>query len=44
MNNVDWDGWQHQVDEHNPDCPWIDDEDEMNERERAEWKSDEEED
>ena len=44
MNNVDWDKWQLQVDEHNSDCPWTDDEDEMAERDKAEWKADEEED
>lgn len=43
-NNVDWDEWQRQVDEHNPNCPWIDDEEEMTEQEKAEWKADEEED
>ena len=44
MNNIGWDEWQRQVDEHNSDCPWIDDEDEMTERDKAEWKADEEED
>ena len=24
MNNINWDKWQRDVDEHNPNCPWID--------------------
>lgn len=24
MDNINWDKWQEEVDEHNPNCPWID--------------------
>lgn len=44
MNNVNWDEWQRQIDEHNPNCPWLDDEDELTEQEKAERKADMEED
>lgn len=26
MNDIDWDKIQHQQDENNPDCPWLDNE------------------
>ena len=29
MPEPNWDKWQEQVDEHNPNCPWLDDEDEQ---------------
>lgn len=44
MDSINWDKWQEEVDGHNPNCPWIDDEDEMTEQEKNDWKADEEED
>ena len=27
MDNINWDKWQEQVDEHKRNCPWLDEED-----------------
>lgn len=24
VDNINWDQWQEEVDEQNPDCPWVD--------------------
>ena len=43
MDNINWDKWQEQVDEHNPNCPWLDDEENAQEYDPY-YKVDEEED
>lgn len=43
MNDINWDDLQRQVDEHNSDCPWIEN-DKEDKRQREEWIADEEED
>lgn len=40
MDHINWDRWQEQVDENNPDCPWLDDEDEPTEFDKDEYKAD----
>lgn len=43
MDHINWDDWQRQQDELNPNCPWLDD-DEPSQRDRDEFKTDQEED
>lgn len=43
MNNINWDRLQEQDDERRPGCPWIDDDDEMTQAEKDEYKADMEE-